>query len=59
MLDRRFVLENLEEVRENCVRRGVSIDLDRFVTLEEERKRLQQKLGLVKAGICSDWYSLY
>ena len=44
MLDRRFVLENLEEVRENCVRRGVSIDLDHFVTLEEERKRLQQKL---------------
>lgn len=44
MLDRRFVLENLEAVRKNCAQRGISVDLERFVALEDERRRLQQKL---------------
>lgn len=44
MLDRRFVLDNLEAVRKNCDNRGISLDLDRFVALEEERRSLQQKL---------------
>jgi len=44
VLDRRFVLDNLEAVRKNCDNRGISLDLDRFVALEEERRSLQQKL---------------
>lgn len=44
MLDRRFILENLEKVRENCRNRNVHVDLDRFVALEQERRRLQAEL---------------
>jgi len=50
VLDRRFILENLAAVRENCARRGISVDLDRFVSLEEERKQLQQKLDELNRG---------
>ncbi len=44
MLDRKFVLENLEAVRENCRRRNVQVDLDRFVQLEQQRRQLDQQL---------------
>ncbi|MDO4570218.1 MAG: serine--tRNA ligase [Planctomycetia bacterium] len=43
MLDRKFILENIEAVRENCVHRCVQVDVDRFVALENERKTLQQE----------------
>ena len=38
MLDRRFILDHLEDVRENNRRRGITVDLDRLVTLESERR---------------------
>jgi len=41
MLDRKFIIENVDLVRRNCKNRGVEVDLDRFVALENERKRLQ------------------
>ncbi|WP_366556042.1 serine--tRNA ligase [Aquibaculum sediminis] len=44
MLDRRFVLENIDAVRDNCERRGIHLELSRFVSLEEQRKRLQQQV---------------
>lgn len=44
MLDRRFVLDNVNAVRDNCERRGIHLDLSRFVFLEEQRKRLQQQV---------------
>ncbi len=44
MLDRKFVLENLEAVRENCRRRNVQVDLDRFVQLEQRRRELDREL---------------
>ncbi|GIW93330.1 MAG: serine--tRNA ligase [Pirellulaceae bacterium] len=37
MLDRRFILEHVEEVKENCRRRRVEVDVDRFVELEKKR----------------------
>ncbi len=43
MLDRKFILENLEEVRRNCVNRNVTVDLDRFAELEGQRRELQAK----------------
>ena len=43
MLDRKFIVENAEAVKQNCVNRGLSIDIDRFVELETQRKaKLQQ-----------------
>jgi seryl-tRNA synthetase len=44
MLDRKFILENAELVKQNCVNRGVKVDVDRFVSLEEKRKHLQTEV---------------
>jgi len=44
MLDRKFIVENAELVRENCARRGVAVDVARFVELETQRKRLQAEV---------------
>ncbi len=43
MLDRRFILENVELVQANCNRRGVKADVARFAQLETERRQLQQQ----------------
>lgn len=40
MLDRRFILQNLEEVRNNCTIRQVSVDLDSFVDLDVRWREL-------------------
>jgi seryl-tRNA synthetase len=44
MLDRKFIVENAGLVKENCTRRGVAVDVDRFVELEIRRKRLQAEV---------------
>jgi seryl-tRNA synthetase len=44
MLDRRFILENADLVRQNCKSRGARVDVDRFVELEERRRSLQQEV---------------
>ncbi len=41
MLDRKFIVENAELVKQNCRNRGVAADVDRFVALENERRSLQ------------------
>ncbi|MBU6174229.1 MAG: serine--tRNA ligase, partial [Planctomycetes bacterium] len=39
MLDRKFVLENLDAVKQNCLNRGVPADgLDRFAVAELARR---------------------
>ena len=45
MLDRKYVLDSAELVKQNCARRGARADIDRFVALEAERKT---KLGEVE-----------
>ena len=40
MLDRKYILENLEAVRTNCTHRGTAVDLDQLVQLEESRRTL-------------------
>ena len=44
MLDRKFILENIEAVRQNCKNRNTAAVVDQFITLEKERKSLQQEL---------------
>ena len=44
MLDKRFILENAQVVQENCNRRGVKVDVDRFVDLESQRRKLQAEI---------------
>jgi seryl-tRNA synthetase len=40
MLDPKFIRDNLEAVRRNCLNRNVKVDLDEFQRIEEERRRL-------------------
>ncbi len=37
MLDRKFILDNIDQVRSNCTNRGVPVDLDRWLALEQQR----------------------
>jgi seryl-tRNA synthetase len=44
MLDRKYILENVESIKQNCANRGVHVDVDQFVELETQRKTLQVNL---------------
>ncbi len=44
MLDRRFVVEHVDLVKQNCANRGSKADVDRFVQLEADRKTKQAEL---------------
>ena len=48
MLDRKFILQNIDLVRANCERRGVPCDIDRLAELETarvEQLQLAQELN--------------
>src|SRR5215831_21089957 len=45
MLDRKFIIENVDRLKKNCADRGVKCDVDRLVELEAERRK---KLQLVE-----------
>lgn len=49
MLDKKYILENLDAVKENIAKRQVTVDVDRFVTLETTRKQLQQNIDETRA----------
>ena len=40
MLDLQFICENADAVAENCRNRGVDVDLEKLLTLREQRSRL-------------------
>jgi seryl-tRNA synthetase len=44
MLDRKFVVENVDLVKKNCLNRGSKADVDKLIGLEGERKALQSKI---------------
>lgn len=44
MLDRKYILENIDLVRQNCVHRGVSADVDQLVALEGRRRELARSI---------------
>ena len=44
MLDRKFIVDNVELVKLNCKNRNATADVDRFVALEAERRTLQSQL---------------
>ncbi len=44
MLDRKFIVEHAEEVRQNCERRGVHAEVDRLVELELLRRDKQKEV---------------
>jgi seryl-tRNA synthetase len=44
MLDRKFIVDNVELVKQNCKNRNATADVDRFVELEGQRRTLQTQL---------------
>ena len=44
MLDRKFLLENAEDVERNCLERGLEIDISQLVALETGRRETQREL---------------
>lgn len=48
MLDPKFIRENLDEVRRNCADRNVSVNLDRFVDLDDERRKAITKIEEIR-----------
>jgi len=44
MLDRKYIVENAEPVRQNCANRGVRVDVDRVLELEALRKARQSEV---------------
>ena len=49
MLDIKFIRENVEAVKSNCVNRGVKCDVDRLVSLDKERVKLLQEVEELKS----------
>ena len=45
MLDRKYIVDNVEAVKQNCANRNISVDVDRLVELELQRRG---KLQLVQ-----------
>ena len=43
MLDRKFIIENLDAVKQNCKNRNVTCKLDKLVALETQRRDLMKK----------------
>lgn len=44
MLDRKYIVENVDLVEQNCVNRGITTDVKRLVTLETERREMLQRV---------------
>jgi len=44
MLDKKFVLANTDAIKKNCLDRGMTVDIERFVELEQERRELQDAI---------------
>lgn len=44
MLDLKFIRENLDTVKENCINRNVAVDVDRLISLDERRREIIKEL---------------
>ena len=48
MLDIKFIRENIELVKQNCVNRRAKVDLDQLLVLDEERRALTQEIDTLR-----------
>lgn len=49
MLDNKFIKENLELIKKNCLNRNVKIDWDKFLKLDEAKKENLSELEKIRA----------
>jgi seryl-tRNA synthetase len=50
MLDIKYIRENAEKIKEAAQNKGVGMDIDELIKVDDERKQLQQKLDELKAA---------
>jgi len=48
MLDRKFIRENIDLVREGIKKKGERVDIDRFIQLDEKQRKLIQEVNELK-----------
>jgi seryl-tRNA synthetase len=56
MLDKKYIFENIELVKENCINRGISIDFDLFIELETLRRSYQIQVDYLNGQINENTY---
>src|SRR5262245_26970032 len=44
MLDRKFIVENVDRVKQNCLNRNVTADVDRLIELDQQRRKVSQEV---------------
>lgn len=44
MLDRKYILENVEAVKQNCTNRNITVDVDQLIELETARRTVMQEV---------------
>lgn len=49
MLDIKFIRQNIELVKQNCADRGVKVDVDRLLELDERRREIMHKAEELRA----------
>src|SRR5690348_5992745 len=49
MLDPKYIREHAQQVKENCAKRNVKVDVDRFLDLDEERLELTRAVEALRA----------
>ncbi len=48
MLDRNFILKNIDYIKQNIKNRNIDIDLDKFLELDKKRGEIQQKIDSLR-----------
>lgn len=49
MLDIKFIRENTELVKEICKNKNISLDIDRLLVVDEEKRKLQIEIDHIRA----------
>jgi seryl-tRNA synthetase len=49
MLDIKFIRENIELIKETCKNKNISLDIDRLLVIDEEKRKLQTEIDHIRA----------
>ena len=50
MIDIKFIRENIELIKQNCLNRHVKLDLDKLLQSDEQRRTLLKKVEELRAA---------
>ena len=49
MLDIKFIRENIKKVKDSCKKRGVKVDIDKLLKIDEKKRKIQTELETIFA----------